>query len=344
MDGPLRLVEDRRLPVASTGAHPPSIDEDLIVLSSSPAPSKAPATPRSPDDSSEIMASSPQPSAQVPKKRKAVVVDSPSSHSNNDDLYVNDPKPKRSKAVTGSQKAAAAKSERKGKEVNVKGKGKEAVKKGKGKEREREKSVRTRQVKKTVKSVAFVEDEDSSSDDKSPPPTRPKPRPAYHGTRGLQGSVPESPQPQKDTSTAAPPAITTAPPHAASDPVSIRSAGPMADSLRDGHAKPGIERAAQAPAIPAVSAGEETHSMPIAPAVPIQGGVPAASEAQYPPHGPPPPLYAAYAADECNRYYHGRPPIRAPDMYSAQSPMLYQNPGLPRFPGDGEGPPERYGF
>jgi hypothetical protein len=33
--------------------------------------------------------------------------------------------------------------------------------------------------------------------------------------------------------------------------------------------------------IPAVAAGEETHSMPVAPAVPIQGVALAASDAQY---------------------------------------------------------------
>jgi hypothetical protein len=60
-----------------------------------------------------------------------------STHSNDDDLYVADPKPKRSRAVTSSQKVAAAKSERKGKEVSVKGKGKKAAGKGRGKEGER---------------------------------------------------------------------------------------------------------------------------------------------------------------------------------------------------------------
>jgi hypothetical protein len=205
------------------------------------------------------------------------------------------------------------------------------VKKGKGKEKEREKLVRTKPVRKAVKSVAFIEDEDSSSSgDKPPPATRPKPRPAYHGTSSLEGSVPESRERQKDNSAPAPLAIPVVPPHAAS-------------SSRSGHAKPGFERAAQTPAIPAVTAGEETHSIPVAPAIPIHGVVPAASDAQYLPHGPPPPLHA-YAADEHSRYYHGRPPVRAPDMYSAHSPVLYQNSGPPRFSGDGEGPPERYGF
>jgi len=64
-------------------------------------------------DSSDVIASSPQPSVHVPKKRKAFNGDSPSSPLDDDDLYVGDPKSKRVKAANGSQKAVAAKSERK---------------------------------------------------------------------------------------------------------------------------------------------------------------------------------------------------------------------------------------
>src|SRR5882762_8476581 len=51
----------------------------------------------------------------------------------------------------------------------------------------------TRQVKKTIKSVAFIDDEDDSSSDNKPPlATWPTPKPAYRGAKSLQASIPES--------------------------------------------------------------------------------------------------------------------------------------------------------
>ncbi|KIM80587.1 hypothetical protein PILCRDRAFT_9414 [Piloderma croceum F 1598] len=168
--------------------------------------------------------------------RAREVVDSSSLLSDNDDGYIADPKPKRSKA---SQKVVVAMGQQK-REVGIKRKGKEVV----GKEKEND-PARARQVKKTIKSVAFIDNEDDSSwDNKPPPATQPTPKPAYHGAKSLQASLPESErEAQKDmVSTPAdkhaaqPSTVPAAQPHTASNPISILPAIPT-DSSHDGHAK-----------------------------------------------------------------------------------------------------------
>jgi hypothetical protein len=355
MDGPRRIAQDNRLPIASTRAHTPARGKDIIFVSSSPPSSTAPLTPAarrvrdSSHDGSEVIASSPQPSIQVSKKRKAFV-DSPSSQSDDDDLYVADPKPKRVKA--GSQKAAAAKNERK-----VKGKGKEAVGKEKGKEKEKERPARSRQSsKKTIKSVAFIEDEDSSSSDDKQPPVRPKPKPAYRGANALQDSLPESQKESQKVADSVPvgkhvakrmgsnslpivpvgpttdprtPAVPTVPASAASPPAPVAPPTPLAPTAPPVPRNPPPPIAPPAP--PATAA----------PPVPTCGSAPLASDNQYLPHEPHPP----HGYDEHSRYYHGRPPARAMDNhFSMQPPMLYRDPGPPRYPGDGGVPPERYAY
>ena len=200
-------------------------------------------------NSSDVIASSPQLSVQVSKKRKAFV-DSPSSQSDGNDLYVADPKPKRVKAGTGSQKAAAAKNEWKAKEASVKGKGKEAVGKEKGKEKEKERLVRSRQSKKTIKSVAFIEDEDSSSLDNKQPPVRPKPKPAYHGAKGPQGSLPES-QKESQKVAVSDPVGKYVVKHMGSTSVPIVPIGPTTDS--------------RTPAVPTVPASAASSPAPLTP-------------------------------------------------------------------------------
>src|ERR1700730_7261625 len=93
MDGLRRLVGDNRMP-PDTPIRLPVRNTDAIVITSSPL---VPPTPHFSDDSSDMIASSPQSSACVPKKMK-VRVDSSSLPPNDDDIYVADPKPKRSKA------------------------------------------------------------------------------------------------------------------------------------------------------------------------------------------------------------------------------------------------------
>ena len=340
MDGRPRIAEDHRLPAraAPTRARVPD-KKNIIRISSSPPPAKVQSAPHSSDDSSVVIASSPQPSARVPKKRKAHV-DSSSLLSDDDNDYIADPKPKRSKA---SQKAVVATGQQK-REVGIKRKGKEVA--GKGKEKEKEKPAKARQVKKTVKSVAFINDEDdSSSDNKPPPATRPTPKPAYHGAKSLQASLPESERAQKDmVSTLAdkhaaqPSTVSAAQPRTASSPISIPPAIPT-DSSHDGHAKQSIKTTT----VTVTPAGEASHPTATAPAIPTHGVAPSGSEGQYLPRGPRPPLHG-YPADEHDRYYHARPPVRRMDdhPYGIQPPMPYQNPG--RYPGDGEVLPERYGF
>jgi hypothetical protein len=297
-DGLRRITEDRRLP-APTCARVPD-NQNVIRISSSPPPSEVQPVLHSSDDSSAVVASSPQPSTQVPKKRKARV---DSSLPSDDDVYVADPKPKRSKA---GQKTVVAAGQRK-RDVGVKGKGKEVVGNGKGKEKE-EKRARAKPVKKTIKSVAFIDDEDdSSSDNKPPPATRPTPKPAYHGAKSLQASLPESEREVRkdsvltpaDNHAAQPPTVHAAQPHVASNPISIPPAIPT-DSSHDGHAKPSIGHMAQTTTVAAAPTGEASHPTPVTPAIPTHGAAPPGSEGQYPPHGPRPPLHG-YPADD--RYY-----------------------------------------
>ena len=342
MDGLRRLVEDNRMP-PDTPIHLPDRNTDAIVITSSPL---VPPTPHSSDDSSDVIASSPQPSAQVPKKRKARV-NSSSLPSDDDDIYVADPKPKRSKA---GQRAIVATGQRK-RDMGVKGR--EVVGNGKGKEKE--KPARTKQAKKTVKSVAFIDNEDdSSSDNKPPPATRPTPKPAYRGAKSLQASLPEADSEREawkdtvltptDKNTAQFSTVHAVQPLTASSPISIPPAIPT-NSSHDGHAKPSIGRMAQAQTttVPVTPTGEASHPAPVAPAIPTHGAAPLGIEGQYPPCGPRPPLHS-YSADEHDHYYHARPPVRRMDdhPYGIQPPMPYQNPG--RYPGDGEVLPERYAF
>jgi hypothetical protein len=232
MDGLHCLVEDNRMP-PDTPIHLPVHNTDAIVITSSPL---VPPTPHSSDDSSDVIASSPQPSAWVPKKRKAHV-DSSLLPSDDDDIYVADPKPKRSKA---GQRAVVATGQQK---CDMGVKGREVVGNGKGKEKE--KPARTRQVKKTIKSVAFIDNEDdSSSDNKPPPATRPTPKPAYRGAKSLQASLPEAErEARKDTvltpadkNTAQSSTVHAVQPLTASNPILIPPAFPI-NSSHDGHAK-----------------------------------------------------------------------------------------------------------
>ena len=177
-DGPRRLDQGGRQPIR---AHVP-VEENIIVVTSSSPPSKAASVADS--TSSEVIASSPQPAIRVPQKRKASV-DSASSQSDDDDPYVPDPKVKKPNTGALRQKTAAAKGERKTRGANVKGKAKEAAGKEKGRQ------ARAGQAKKGVKSVQFIEDEDSSASEE-PPTSRPKPRPAYTGAGGQKESKSES--------------------------------------------------------------------------------------------------------------------------------------------------------
>ena len=344
-DGLRRLVVDNRRPIDAP-IRLPVRNTEAIIVTSSPL---VPPAPRSPDDSSDVITSSPQPSVRLPNKRKAVV-DVPSSPpDDDDDLYIVDPKPKRAKAIVSNRKGPA-KTMEKGKELSVKGKGRKGDMKGKGNERE-ERPPRP----KKVKSVAFIEDEDSdSSDDKPPPAARPKPRPAYRGTNGLQGSPPEDSQKNTASIPASAIQLPAVQSHAASDSISATASNPTPvlpvrptfDSS-DGQLKPSAEHAAQTSDVPTVPADSDAVSRPIlvVPGVLPHGTDPQLVEGQYPPGEPHHPLQG-YAADEHNRYYHGRP-LRAIDHpYGAQPPMHYrsQNLGPPRYPGEGDVPPDRYGF
>src|SRR5882762_346211 len=123
--------------------------------------------------------------------------------------------------------------------MSVKGKWKEVVANEKGKEKEKERPVRLRQPKKTIKSVAFIEDEDSSSsDDKQPPTvTRPKPKPAYHSASALQESLPESQKESWKVAVSVPTGkhvvksqAATVPLLTGSNSVPVAPVGPMTDS------------------------------------------------------------------------------------------------------------------
>jgi len=331
MDGPRRLVADNRIP-SDIPIRLPVRSTDAIVITSSPLASPA---SHSPDGSSDVIVSSPQPSVRVPKKRKAVV-DSPSLQSD-DDLYLPDsPKPKRAKSVASKPKAPAKK-ESKGKESSVKGKGKVPIVKEK-----EERPARAKQSKKVVKSVAFIEDEDDNSLDDTPPAARPKPKPAYHGAKGLR--EPSLEDSQKDTAST-PTRVVQPPAHAVSNsiPAVVRS---TSDYPLDGQPKPSVEHATQMPAIPTVSADAVSRPVLAVPTVPTRATDPQPTEGQYPPHEPHPPPHS-YAADERNQYYHGRLSRNMdghPYGGGGQLPIHYQNPGPSRYAGDEDVPPERYGF
>jgi hypothetical protein len=128
----------------------------------------------------------------------------------------------------------------KGKEVVGKGKevvrtGREVVEKGKGKEKEREKPVKGKQVKKTIKSVVFIDDDDSSSDKKQPSAIRPTPKPAYRGATSTQASALESQRGAQKATVSTPAdkhAVEPLAGHATSEPIPVL---PAAGSPHGGH-------------------------------------------------------------------------------------------------------------
>ena len=323
-DGPPRLTSSK----SSRHVVETASDSDDVIILSSPMASKptpAPSLSNDPESDAESGAKRPK---RILTKRKAVI---DTASSADDDLYEDDPKPKRLKGGPGGrggEKGIGIERAGKGSEASGKGKKKEVddTRKGKGKEKGGARSTRSKK-----KSVTILGDTGSS--DNEPSPARPKPRPAYKGSLKVAASH-ANPAP---SSPLAPPI----PADIIQDLPDTPAITALAEPAVAAPAKPAITAPAK-PTVTAPAIPHEASTLPLpSSTVPIAEASHRAANGQdtrrYPLDG-----YGGFGEHQ-HPYQHAQPPHRP---YAAQPPSrFYQGQGPPRYPGDGDtAPPERYGF